>query len=294
MSYEIKKFYLQRKVKVFKFLLENFDISMKEAQRWVDKGRINFKGVTVNQKSLELIGEVLVSVFTPKSIGLKPIFENNDFAVFDKPSGVLVHPTNRLTKYSLTHEAKYLYGKDANIVHRIDKETSGLVVVSKNKKVEKEIKWLFENREVKKGYIALVRGEIKKELFIDEPIIKNREFSQIKVKVQISKQGKSAQTIIKPLEYYKETNQTLVEAIPLTGRQHQIRVHLFHVKHCIVGDPIYGVNYVYADLYLNGKLDPRERIKITGANRLILHANWIKFYYKNRFKLFSPYQKILL
>ncbi len=267
---------------------------MKEAQRWVDKGRVSHNGVTVSQKSLELIGEVLVSVFTPKSIGLKPIFENSGFAVFDKPSGVLVHPTNRLTTYSLTHEAKYLYGKDANIVHRIDKETSGLVVVSKNKKVEKEIKWLFENREVKKGYIALVRGEIKKELFIDEPIMKNREFSQIKVKVQISKQGKSAQTIIKPLEYYKDKNQTLIEAIPLTGRQHQIRVHLFHVKHCIVGDPIYGVSYEDADLYLNGKLEQKERIKITGAKRLMLHANWIEFTYKNRFKLFSHYQKVLL
>jgi len=294
LSYEIKKFYLQRKVKVFKFLLENFNIQMKEAQRWIDKGRVSFNGVTINQKSIEIIGEVFVAVFTPTSIGLKPIFENKEFAVFDKPSGILVHPTNRDTKYSLTHEAKYLYGKDANIVHRIDKETSGLVVVSKNKKAEKEIKWLFENREIKKGYIALVKGEINKELFIDEPIMKNREFSQIKVKVQIMEQGKLAQTIIKPIEYYKETNQTLVEAIPLTGRQHQIRVHLFHVKHSIVGDPIYGVSYENADLYLNGKLDMKKRINITGAKRLMLHANWIEFTYKNRFKLFSPYQKISL
>lgn len=267
---------------------------MKEAQRWVDKGRVSFNGNIVTQKSMELSGEVCVAVFVPKSAGLKPIFENPDFAVFDKPSGVLVHPSNRLTEYSLTHEAKYLYGAEANIVHRIDKETSGLVVVSKNKKVEKEIKWLFENRQIKKGYIALVRGEIKEELFINEPIEKNREFSKIKVKVYISKEGKPAQTIIKPIEYYKDTNQTLVEAIPLTGRQHQIRVHLFHVKHCIVGDPIYGVNYESADLYLNGKLAEHERIKITGAKRLMLHANRIEFTYKNRFKLFSLCQKIEL
>lgn len=287
MSYKIKKFNLQRKVKAFKFLLENFDISMKEAQRWIDKLRVSCEGTIVNQKNFELEGLVEVAVFTPSTLGLKPIFETDTFALFEKPSGVLVHPSSRHTEYSLTHEAKYLYGADANIVHRIDKETSGLVIISKNKSAERDIKMLFENRQINKGYIALVSGHVKKEFFIDEPIMKNREFSEIKLKVQISEDGKKSQTIIKPIKFYKDLNQTLVEAIPLTGRQHQIRVHLFHVKHPIIGDPIYGIDFETADSYLNGKLSEEERIEKIGAKRLMLHAYWLEFTYKNRYKLYS-------
>jgi 23S rRNA pseudouridine1911/1915/1917 synthase len=267
--------------------LENFDISMKEAQRWIDKQRVSCNGQIINQKNFELVGEIEVAVFVPSTLGLQPIFQTDTFALFEKPSGVLVHPSSRHTEYSLTHEAKYLYSSQANIVHRIDKETSGLVIVSKNRKAEREIKSLFENRQVKKGYIALVQGYIDKELFIDAPIAKNREFSEIKLKVRISDEGKASQTIIKPIHYYEDLNQTLVEAIPLTGRQHQIRVHLFHVKHPIIGDPIYGVDFETADLYLNGKLSNEERIKKIGAKRLMLHANWIEFTYKNHFKLYS-------
>ncbi len=260
---------------------------MREAQQWIDKKRVTCEGEIITQKNFNLLGIVEVAVFTPNTRGLKPIFETKEFAIFEKPSGVLVHPTSRNTEYSLTHEAKYLYGKNANIVHRIDKETSGLVIVSKNRKTERDIKLLFENRLIKKGYIALVRGCIDKELFIDAPIGKNREFCEIKLKVEVCEDGKTSQTIIKPIYYDKKLNQTVVEAIPLTGRQHQIRLHLFHVKHSIVGDPIYGVDFKTADLYLNGKLSEIERLKKTGAKRLALHANWLEFSYKNQFKIYS-------
>jgi 23S rRNA pseudouridine1911/1915/1917 synthase len=239
------------------------------------------------QKNFELIGDVEVIVFVPTTLGLRPIFETSSFAIFDKPSGVLVHPSNRFTEYSITHEAKYLFGAESNIVHRLDKETSGLIVVSKNKTAEKSLKQLFEKREIKKGYIALVKGKIDKEIFIDAPIKKNREFGDIKLKVYITEQGKSAQTLIKPIKYYKDKNQTLVEAIPETGRQHQIRVHLYHINHPIVGDPIYGVDFVSADRYLNGLMSEEDRVIKTGAKRLMLHANWLEFRYGNRYKLYS-------
>ncbi len=287
MSYKIKKFQLQRKVKAFKFLIDNFDLSMRDAQRWIDKKRVTCNGQIIIQKNFDLEGLVEVAVFTPITLGLNPIFETSAFAIFDKPSGVLVHPSSRHTEYSLTHEAKYLFGNEANITHRIDKETSGLVIVSKNRTVEREIKTLFENRQIKKGYIALVEGKIEKEIFINEPIAKNREFSEIKLKVQISKEGKASQTIIKPIEYFEEKNQTIVVAIPLTGRQHQIRVHLYHINHRIVGDPIYGVDFETADSYLNGKLSQADRVIKTGAKRLMLHANWIEFTYNNHFKIYS-------
>ena len=293
MSYKIKKFSVKSKVKAFKFLMENFDLPMRDAQRWIDKKRLLLNGEVIMQKSLDISGEIEVIVFEPTTRGLLPIFETRDFAVYDKPSGVLIHPANRFTEYSLTHELKHRYGSGANITHRIDKETSGLVVVAKHKEAEKSIKSLFESRDVKKSYLAYVKGEINTELFIDEPIIKNREFDEIKLKVQISQEGKSSQTIVEPLYYHDKLDITLIKATPLTGRQHQIRVHMFHVKHPIVGDPIYGVSVKVADDYLNGRLSEEERINLTGASRLMLHANTISFKYKNVFEIVSKMQLTL-
>ena len=287
MSYIIKKFEVKRKVKAFKFLMENFELNMREAQRWIDKKRLYVDGEVLLKKSVDLLGDIEVIVFEPSTRGLEPIFETRDFAIYDKPSGVLIHPANRFTEYSLTHELKYRYGNVANITHRIDKETSGLVVVAKHKEAEKGIKKLFESREVKKSYLAYVKGKINKKIFIDAPILKNREFDEIKLKVQIDEKGKSSQTIVEPLSYHNRNDITLIKATPLTGRQHQIRVHMFHVKHPIIGDPIYGVDIEIADDYLNGRLSEEERVKLIGASRLMLHAYSIGFYYKNQFEIIS-------
>jgi 23S rRNA pseudouridine1911/1915/1917 synthase len=182
---------------------------------------------------------------------------------------------------------KFRYGRDANITHRIDKETSGLVLVAKNKRCEIEIKKMFEDKLVKKTYLAYVKGNIKEKLIIDAPIYKNRDFSQIKLKVVIDKKGKPSKTVIEPIFYDKKRDITLVRAIPLTGRQHQIRAHLFHVKHPIIGDPIYGVETDVADRYLNGELSKEERRELVGGDRLMLHAESLEFKYKNRFIIYS-------
>ncbi len=287
MSYKIKKFIVKRKVKAFKFLMENFDLSMRDAQRWIDKKRLYHDGQILSKKSKEISGDIEVIVFESTTRGLLPIFETKDFAIYDKPSGVLIHPANRFTEYSLTHELKHRYGNAANITHRIDKETSGIVIVAKHKEAEKGIKKCFESREVKKSYLAYVKGKINKKLFIDAPILKNRAFDEIKLKVTIHEEGKPSQTIIEPLSYHDSADITLIKATPLTGRQHQIRVHMFHVKHPIIGDPIYGVDVEVADDYLNGRLSEEERIQLTGASRLMLHANTIGFKYKNNYEIVS-------
>ncbi len=265
---------------------------MKDTQRLIDRGRVLVNGKVLVKKSAYIHGEIGIIEFVPKTQGLKPFFQTNDFALFDKPSGVLVHPTSKKTDYSLTHEIKYLFGKDANITHRIDKETSGIVIAAKKSHTERIIKMGFENRKIKKGYLALVKGKITDSFSINEPILKNRDFSEIKLKVFIHKEGKTSCTIINPIRYFKDTDTTLIEALPLTGRQHQIRLHLFHVKHPIVGDPLYGVNTLIAENYLEGNLSKEERIAKTGASRLLLHANWIEFEYKNRYKLYSKYDFI--
>ncbi len=273
--------------KAFRVVMDMLACDMRTAQRYIDKQRLFCNGKVVSQKSNFLTGAVSLVIFSPNTKGLKPIFETKDFALFDKPSGLLVHPKNRNTAYSLTDEVKYLYGDNANIVHRIDKETSGLVLAAKHREAEIFLKNSFQDKNINKGYNALVKGKIVKDIFIDAPIKINRDYSKIKIKVFIDDSGREAKTIIKPIEYFKSNDTTLVEAIPLTGRQHQIRVHLFHVKHPIVGDPIYGVDFQTASDYLDGKLSKDQRIKLTGAKRLMLHAKWIEFNYKNRYKLYS-------
>ncbi len=289
MSYKLKQYQLPRKIKAFKFLIDELGYSMKDAQRLIDRKKVIVNGHVLVKKSAFIKGIVEIVEFNPTTNNIRPIFQTADIAIFDKPTGVLVHPTGKDSSYSMTHEVKYLFGSDANITHRIDKETSGILVAAKNTKAQRSMKISFENREIKKGYLAFVKGKMSREVLIDEPIKKNIDFSKIKLKVNIDKNGKSSQTFIKPVEYFPSLDTTLVEALPLTGRQHQIRIHLFHVKHPILGDPLYGTNVKVASDYLDGLLSKKERIKLTGASRLMLHANWINFKYKNEYIIYSKY-----
>lgn len=288
MGYRFKKFFIENEIKLFLFLMRNFNISQGQAQRMIDKKRVYQNKKPLTDKKATVYGEVDILVFEPITKGLKPIFETKDFAIFDKPSGLIVHPRNKKRSYSILDEARAYLGKDANIIHRIDLETSGLIIVSKHKECEKYLKKCFENRSIKKEYIALAKGEIKRDILIDEPIKKNSDFTNIRLKVLIDKSGKHAQTLVMPLKYYQKIDSTLVKIIPYTGRQHQIRIHLFHVKHPIVGDPIYGVSTESAIRYLDGVMDSNERIKVSGHSRLMLHANYLEFEYKSiKYKIFS-------
>lgn len=281
MAYITKKIFQKEPKSAFKVLMDEMDISIHEAQKIVDRKRVFVDGVLLEHKSGVIQGEIEVSVFEPNPTGLKPVFETEDFAVFEKPSGVLIHPRKREGVQTLNDDIKYLFGKDANAVHRIDKETSGLIIASKNKKSEVELKQLFENKKVYKEYIALVNGEVEVGFDIDEKILINLPSSKIRIKAHIDEEGKDSFTRLEPLEFDDSNNVTLVKAIPKTGRQHQIRVHLFHVKHCIIGDTLYGLDEDLAEEYLDGHMGFEQRVELTKAKRLLLHASRVSFNYKN-------------
>ncbi|MDR0408093.1 MAG: RluA family pseudouridine synthase [Campylobacteraceae bacterium] len=281
MPYIPKDFTLNEPVKAWAFLTRKLGFSMQEAQRAIDRKQLLQNGNVVGRKSEIISKNITLLVYEPRPKGLLPIYENEFFAIFDKPSGVLAHPRDRTTAYSLNDEIKYLYGKNANIVHRLDKETSGLLMVSKNKSEERELKKLFENKNVRKEYIALVRGEIKEHFIVDAPILVNSNYDEIKLKVRIDERGKEAITEIFPIKYFEYLDATLIKAVPKTGRQHQIRVHMFHVEHSIVGDPIYGQTLRTGADYLDGKLSVEDRIKLCGAPRVLLHAHALSFTYKD-------------
>ncbi|ASM40862.1 RluA family pseudouridine synthase [Campylobacter sp. RM12327] len=270
-----------KNLKAYEVLINN-GFSKAKSQQLIDKGRVFCNDKLVKVKNDILNGEIFLIDYECNPKGLKPVFESDEFVVFDKPSGILSHPNGRNSSYNLYDEIWYLYGKSACVAHRLDKETSGLILVCKNSNISKEFKTMFESRAVKKEYIALVKGKIESEFIVDESIAKSDENSEVKIRMQINKSGKTALTKFIPIEFYDKINTTLIKAIPLTGRQHQIRLHLFHVKHKILGEPLYGLGTKIVETIMDEKLNTNERIKFCGAKRLCLHASKLEFTYKNK------------
>ena len=289
MPFVVKKLYAPQKMKAFLFLIKELGYSQKEAQRLISRGRLFVNGEAMTKTGGFVEGDFELVEFEPTTKGLKPIVEEEHFVVFDKPSGVLIHPQNRHTPYSIVDELRYQYGKEANITHRIDQETSGLVLCAKSKQAEIDIKYLFENRLIEKSYLAFVKGNLDKEMIIKEPLLrKKHKASEIRTIVEVNEAGKPSKTTIIPLEYFKDIDVTLVEARPHTGRQHQIRVHLLHVNHPIIGDPVYGQDFKNVLKYFDKELTKDERMANTKASRLLLHANSLKFeLYGKTYEIFS-------
>jgi len=275
LPYIKKEFKSIKDLSIEEFLLHHTNLDESLVLNLLKKGKIlDENNKRFQQNQLIKCEKVYVTIFEPQSKNLKPIFQNRYFAIFDKPSGVLVHPTSSNDfSYTLLDEIKFHLGNDASLIHRIDRETSGLVLVAIDKYSELILKSLFEdktlnnNSNIKKTYIALVKGHLKEKLTVNEPI--SNSTGKIKIKMQVSKEGKTSKTIINPIEYYKEKNQTLIQATPITGRQHQIRVHCDYIGHNIVGDPIYGVEEEIANEYLNKTIKKDQR--------LMLQANSLEF-----------------
>ena len=287
MPFVKEKFVVPEPILGFLFVMREFGLSQGEAQRLIGKGRLLIDGESYLPSGGTIDGEVEIVYFKPKSRGLNPIFQTPDFLVYDKPSGVLVHPNTMATPYSILDEIRHISGKDANAVHRIDMETSGLLLASKHKDAERFLKNAFEIKSIKKSYLAWVDGRLDGEFTIDEPIRINNDYSTTKHKVFIDATGKHAKTDFKAIHYDSNLDATLMECYPHTGRTHQIRVHLFHVKHPILGDPIYGCKFKDSDDYLEGRQSTEERYIATGATRLMLHAQSLEFEYGARYHIVS-------
>ena len=231
----------------------DLDITRTSAQRLIEDGNIlvNGKNAKVSYKIQEN-DKISVEIPKPKQIELKAqdipieiVYEDSDIIVVNKPKGMVVHPANGNPDGTLVNAIMAIC-KDSlsgiggeirpGIVHRIDKDTSGLLIVAKNDNAHVKMSEQIKNHEVKKTYIALVRGIFKEnEATIDMPI--GRSTSDRK-KMAVNKNGKNAITHIKVLKRFDKY--TLLQVNIETGRTHQIRVHLSHIGYPIVGDYTYS------------------------------------------------------
>ena len=232
---------------------KNSEITRTAIQRMIEQGYILVNGKKQKVAYKIFDGDVVtVEKVEAKSIELKAqeipieiIYEDKDIIVVNKPKGMVVHPANGNPDGTLVNAIMAIC-KDSlsgiggeirpGIVHRLDKDTSGLLIVAKNDKAHVKMSEQIKNHEVKKTYIALVRGVvIENEATIDMPI--GRSTSDRK-KMSVIKTGKNAVTHIKVLKRYDKY--TLLEINIETGRTHQIRVHLSYIGYPIIGDYIYS------------------------------------------------------
>jgi len=213
------------------------------------------------------------------------LYEDNELLAIDKPAGINVHPTiQNLKQSSIASWLVYKYPKimtvgddilRPGIVHRLDKDTSGVLLVAKNQESFLYLKNLFLTRQIEKTYLALVRGVIKKENgVIDFSLIKSRTFGKRKIVLRptLFKKEKPAITYYQVEQRYQDF--TLLKVIPKTGRTHQIRVHLASIGFPVAGDKVYG----------------RSKKSRLIFSRQMLHAKKIVFFSSNHTKLtiFSP------
>jgi len=231
------------------------DLSRTQVQRLIDEGwvKLNDQVVTKAGQRLEAPAHIEVRIppsapssYLPEKIPLDILFENDDLLVINKPAGMVVHPSaghfqGTLVNAILGHDPDLEGVGDEQrpgIVHRLDKDTSGLIVVAKNDAAHAELQRQFKVREVEKLYLALLDGHPPTDTGRIEAAI-GRDVKQRKQMAVVPEQrGRSAVTEYRVLEKFPA--HTLVEARLLTGRTHQIRLHFAYLKCPVVGDTVYG------------------------------------------------------
>ena len=243
------------------YIKTKYDMSRSKAQKLNDDNLILVNGehknnsyIVEDKDVIELIEnkEYVPSKFKGENIPLDIVYEDEDIVIINKASGMVVHPASGNYENTLVNALIYRYNLDdtnvrSGIVHRIDKDTSGLVIVAKNDKTLELLTEMFKNKQIKKTYLAIVDGVINnKSGTINAPItrdVKDRK------KMMVGKDGKNSITHFYVLKTFK--NNTYLSLNLETGRTHQIRVHMAYIGHPITNDKVYGKENTSFGQYLH-------------------------------------------
>ena len=240
-----------KEVRIDSYLSDALDISRSKVQKLIKEGLVLVSGKKVSSSYIVKNGDHIlvdddldysISVM-PEDIFLDIVYEDDDLLVINKASGMVVHPAPGhysgtlvnalLYRFQISGGEKYRPG----IVHRLDKDTSGVMLVAKNEKMHEALSNMIAKKEVERHYLAIVDGVIKHDTgTIDAPIGRDPNNRQKMAVTDVH--GKEAVTHFRVLETF--TNHSLVECVLETGRTHQIRVHMAYIGHPVSNDPMYG------------------------------------------------------
>ena len=264
------------------FLAAASGLSRARVQRLIEGGHVWAEGrpqpsrhrVTPGEHIHLQIPATIPLDLTPEPIPLEILCEDDDLIVLNKPAGMVVHPgagrsTGTLVHALLAHCVKLpgIGGVERpGIVHRLDRETSGVLVVAKTESVHQSLSQQFKGRVVKKQYLALVHGEVRQEAGRIEAAIGRREHDRKRMGVR-DRGGREARTVYHVLR--RLPGMTVLTLDPETGRTHQIRVHLAHIGHPVIGDRVYG----------GRREERRAASNETRADRQMLHAWRLAFHH---------------
>lgn len=228
--------------------------SRSDLQERVKRGTVLVNGRSAKVSSKLKVGDEIRVLVQPEDlpdqdpagVAITTLHEDASLIVVDKQAGLVVHPTGRHVYDTLMNALHLRYresgeaerGVAPHVVHRLDRDTSGVLVVAKTMAAKRALSAQFEEREPEKSYLALVVGRIEKDAFDVDLPLRRDETAEVRLKMHAHPEGAPSFTRFQTVERFAE--HALVRALPRTGRQHQIRVHLAAVGHPIVCDPLYG------------------------------------------------------
>jgi 23S rRNA pseudouridine1911/1915/1917 synthase len=250
--------------------------SRSRLQDWIKQGLVSVDGTVAARPRDKILGGELIELearlddqvaCSPEPIPLDIAYEDETLLVVNKPAGLVVHPAvgnpnGTLQNALLHHDEKLIQLPRAGIVHRLDKETSGLLVIAKTTAAHKYLVEQLQQRSVKREYRAVVTGVMTAGGTVNQPI--SRHPSQ-RTRMAVHPSGKPAVTHYRVLEKFRF--HTHLKVVLETGRTHQIRVHMAHLRYPLVGDPVYG-----GRLRIPAKVSPELEATLRSFRRQALHA----------------------
>ena len=286
------------------FLQEYFDsISRTKIKEYISDSKILINKKSVKPSYILKGNEIIDYEFSvsnklinvnPEKIKLDIIYEDDYLIVINKPSGLVVHPGNGISKGTLVNGLVFHFSQLSSlnnlrpgIVHRLDKETSGVILIAKDNETHFKLSKQFENREIKKVYRAFVWGEVNNKGLIKGFINRDRK-NRTKFVLNNNEKGKYSESSFKKINYFAPLS--YIEIYPKTGRTHQIRVHLKSISHSILCDDSYGGGKDKIKSY-HMKYNSLLKLIIKSIDRVALHAYSIEITHPqtlNKIKFTAP------